>query len=293
MRLILGIFLGVVLFLSACQSEQQKKTTPMGYEFEIHSSKGEAKAKPKEFVRFSLQVMAEDSVLYDSRDQPQVPILSIPGEGETSKSPIPLEDVLVEMGIGDSATLYIPMDSLPQKPPGFEEVAALEYKIVAQEILSPEEYEAEQAEERAKQQALMEAGKIREAEVKTFVDEMLAKYNGNSLGDELQSTASGLKYVMHEQGTGDNPTNGSNVDVHYYGTLLDGTMFDNSFARGQPISFRLGQGMVIQGWDEGIALMKPGSSATFFIPYELAYGEAGRPPSIPPKSELVFYVELQ
>ena len=69
-------------------------------------------------------------------------------------------------------------------------------------------------------------------------------------------------------------------------------MFDNSFSRGEPFVFPLGAGQVIKGWDEGLALLPKGTKATLFIPYELGYGETGSPPSIPPRSELIFYVEV-
>ena len=69
-------------------------------------------------------------------------------------------------------------------------------------------------------------------------------------------------------------------------------MFDNSYERGEPIDFQLGVGSVIPGWDEGFALLKEGTKATLFVPYSLAYGEAGSPPVIPERSDLIFYVEL-
>ena len=102
-----------------------------------------------------------------------------------------------------------------------------------------------------------------------------------------------MKYVIHEEGTGAKAEAGKTVSVNYFGALIsDGTRFDDSFSRGDEFSFPLGAGQVIPGWDEGIALLKEGSKASFFIPYTLAYGEAGSPPVIPAKADLMFYVEL-
>lgn len=107
-----------------------------------------------------------------------------------------------------------------------------------------------------------------------------------------KTTASGLMYIIEKEGTGKQATAGSTVSVHYTGKLTDGSKFDSSLDRGQPIEFPLGQGRVIKGWDEGIALFKEGGKGTLIIPYELGYGEKGFPPVIPAKATLIFDIEL-
>jgi FKBP-type peptidyl-prolyl cis-trans isomerase len=104
------------------------------------------------------------------------------------------------------------------------------------------------------------------------------------------TTPSGLKYLVITEGTGAKPTASSNVKVHYEGTFVDGRIFDSSIKRNSPIDFNLNQ--VIPGWTEGVQLMKVGSKYKFYIPYQLAYGERGYPGAIPPKSDLIFEVEL-
>ena len=103
-------------------------------------------------------------------------------------------------------------------------------------------------------------------------------------------TASGLRYNVLEEGTGKTRSAFSNVKVHYIGSFLDGNIFDSSVQRGQPIDFGLNQ--VIPGWTEGVQLMKEGAKYKFYIPYQLAYGSEGYPGAIPPKSDLIFEVEL-
>jgi len=103
-------------------------------------------------------------------------------------------------------------------------------------------------------------------------------------------TASGLVIKTLVEGTGDAPKASDTVEVHYEGTLVDGTVFDSSYKRGEPISFPLAG--VIPGWTEGLQLMKVGGKAQLTIPYDIAYGEMGNPPVIPPKATLIFQVEL-
>ncbi len=114
----------------------------------------------------------------------------------------------------------------------------------------------------------------------------------NIEGKEVLTTPSGLKYVYIEKGNGPKAEAGKTVDVHYTGYLMDGRKFDSSVERGDPISFPLGQGMVIKGWEEGIALMKVGDKMRLIIPSELAYGPNGAGGVIPPNATLLFDVEL-
>lgn len=111
-----------------------------------------------------------------------------------------------------------------------------------------------------------------------------------SPADKLKTTETGLKYEVKKEGDGKMPAMGQDVTVHYAGWLEDGTPFDNSYARAEPSTFKLGQ--VIPGWNEGLQLMKEGAVYQFTIPGNLAYGPQGRPPTIPPDATLIFHVEL-
>ncbi|MBF26126.1 MAG: peptidylprolyl isomerase [Flavobacteriales bacterium] len=132
----------------------------------------------------------------------------------------------------------------------------------------------------------MEEFKKEEAEKEKLMLEKM-----NSVSKDAETTASGLKYIMIEEGKGNFPKSGQNVSVHYSGYLLDGTKFDSSYDREEPITFPLGQGRVIPGWDEGIGLLKIGGKAKFIIPPNLGYGSRAVGP-IPANSILIFDVEL-
>tara|TARA_B100001175_G_C19483718_1_gene628577 strand:+ start:505 stop:1428 length:924 start_codon:yes stop_codon:yes gene_type:complete len=108
----------------------------------------------------------------------------------------------------------------------------------------------------------------------------------------FKETKSGLKYIILKKGDGLKPFPGDLVKVHYKGQLLDQTVFDSSYKRNQPIEFKVGEGQVIPGWDEGIMLLNKGDKARFIIPSDLAYGSSGAGGVIPPNATLIFEVEL-
>lgn len=110
-------------------------------------------------------------------------------------------------------------------------------------------------------------------------------------GDTL-FTASGLKYIEIQPGTGAQPESGQIVTVHYTGWLTNGKKFDSSFDRGKPFEFPLGEDRVIDGWDEGLMTMRVGGKRRLIIPPELAYGDDEDKPAIPPNSTLIFDVDL-
>ena len=127
----------------------------------------------------------------------------------------------------------------------------------------------------------------REAEEKEKQKEML-----DNVAAGYDETESGLRYQILQKGDGKKATKGAGVSVHYKGQLLDGTVFDSSYKRKEPIDFNVGLGQVIAGWDEGIQLLQVGDKARFVIPSNLAYGSAGAGGVIPPNATLIFDVEL-
>ncbi|ANH82130.1 peptidylprolyl isomerase [Niabella ginsenosidivorans] len=132
--------------------------------------------------------------------------------------------------------------------------------------------------------------KAKEKEAAGTVKEGQQFLEQNKTKPGVKTTASGLQYLVLKEGTGEKPTAADTAICNYKGSLINGTEFDNSYDRGEPLTIPVGA--VIKGWTEGLQLMNKGAKYKFFIPYELAYGLRGAPPTIPGGSALIFEVEL-
>lgn len=189
------------------------------------------------------------------------------------------------MHVGDSATFIFDADTffyyIGGENPFDEKELYLTFKL--NELIPKAEVDAMMQAQEEQYNAYME--QARAAEDSTMKD-YIAK---NKI--KVAPTESGLYFISKKAGKGAQAVAGQKVAVHYTGKLLDGTKFDSSIDRGEPIEFILGQGQVIPGWDEGISMMKEGEKAVLLIPSKLAYGERGNQ-VIPPCAPLVFDVEL-
>ena len=274
--------LGVALMtLVSCKQAGGDFTgfTKSGYPYTIHEDQSGATPQVGDKVRFFETIrINSDSIIFS-----QEMTVVLPEESQVATPPPANYELLFLLSAGDTSSVYV-FDSLLTRIPNLtlSPTDTLIYDIGFKEIV----------ESKADREKGMEDAKAKESVVKEQVREAIDKYLDGSLNDILITSPSGLKYVINQKGNGTLPQPGQNLRVHYYGSLMDGTMFDNSYSRGEPFEFPLGQGRVIPGWDEGLGYVEIGGVATLFLPYQLAYGEAGSPPTIPPKSDLVFYVEL-
>ena len=191
------------------------------------------------------------------------------------------------MSVGDEVTLIVPskLAFKEQGRPGMiEPYTTMKYWIRMNSVKSKAEHERELAEKKAKEKANNE--RLKNQEAKT-ISNYIQK---NSI--TVEPTESGLYYIETAEGAGVQAEEGDEVQVHYTGTLLDGTKFDSSYDRDSPISFTIGKGQMIKAWDEGISFMKEGGKATLICPSSLAYGSRARGNVIHAFAPLKFDVEL-
>jgi len=198
----------------------------------------------------------------------------------TGQLGIGFETALVQLREGDKATFIVPFN-MAFGAQGMQQYiapyATLVFNVEMVKVSSKEQVEAERAKDM--KNALAKSAK----ETKKYLAT-------NKIS--VKPTPSGLYYIQEVEGNGAQAIVGKKVKVHYTGTLLNGSKFDSSLDRGEPFEFTLGQGQVIPGWDEGIALMKVGGRAKLIIPANLGYGARGAGAAIPPNATLVFEVEL-
>jgi len=279
----LKIIIACLLFTSFAQAQKAvkySKSKTTGLSYVMHKSNKGPKLKLEDVVTLNLKYStSKDSLVFDSwkMGKPiQLKIAKASFKGD-------LMDGLTLLTVGDSASFLINADSLFTKTFGAPRPAFIDsssflnftVKIIStttDAALKAEELKAE------KENAMKE-------------NEVIAKYIADKQITPSKSS-SGLMYIITEPGSGEQAQAGKTVKVHYTGRLLDGTKFDSSLDRNDPIEFKLGQGMVIKGWDEGIALLKVGGKALLIIPSNLAYGSRGAGGVIPPFSPLTFEVEL-
>jgi len=293
-----GIILSIAILLISCGSESNtseasntsevsikgvKGLTTSGYHY-VHYIRNEG-AKPNigDEVVYDEVVLKNDSLVSSTILKTEPVRAIMPPKEKVAVPPPPNYEALFKMSVGDSLTVFHFLDTFKnyQLPGWLKQSDTLKYTISLVSMRSKADVDAE-----------MEEIKKQEKQVAEDVNGIILKYKSGKLDSQLKTTESGLKYLVQKEGTGKQATKGKVVEVNYSGFLTDGTNFDNSFKKGVPFKFFVGRGTVIDGWDEGIPLMKEGGKAIFFIPYQLAYGAAGRPPKIPEKAELVFYIDL-
>lgn len=277
----LSLLIALIATIYSCQ-EAPKMIS--GYKYET-SNKGGKVAQIGDYAYIAITIRDQnDSILQEMKEEANMPMFKILAEPAVGPQANPIQELASVIGVGGTATVFMPIDSLTNMPPNLKEMDYIQYDMEVMKVLTEEEYQAELQRVKNEQEASQK-------EILDIVNADLALFNEGT-SDLIKTTSDGLKYIMHDEGTGAQGEIGKTASVDYYGVTLDGKMFDNSYRSGRPFTFTVGRGEAIKGWDLGIPLLKENGNATIYVPYNLAYGEAGRPPVIPAKADLVFHVAL-
>lgn len=279
------LFFLALTCLSGNVLAQDTIVTEHGFRFVHHVRKGGVKAQPGNDVSVSVTTYIGDTLMATTWEMGGPRQINLFKKDELPEKVPAIYDALLYMSEGDSATVLeaISEDVRPYIPAELQSQKDIRYDFKLWDIIT--------AEEIAKKQADMDK---KFAEVEKKMNKMTADYRDGKLKKKIDTKESGLKMIVDSKGKGKQVGTGQQVKVHYYGCLPDGSMFDNSFQRGELLEFRTAADEMIAGFDEGVQWLNHGAKAILIIPAKLAYGEEGTPDGvIPANSEIIFYVEVE
>lgn len=291
-HLSINILVLAIVVLTACnqQNEGGYESTDSGLQYKYITQGEGDKAENGKILTINMSYKTEDdSVLFNTSEQGG----PVPIQIDSSATGLIYEGFAM-LKEGDSVEFRVPAHDVfvntfrNQVPPFIDSASMLTFNVGVDDVMSEEEFQTFRMEQMKKQRDEMLAHQTEQ--MKTDSAKIAEYLKENSI--DAKTTESGIRYVITKKGKGIQPSPGDSVVVQYTGKFLDGTKFDSSYDRSQPFTFPIGQGMVIPGWDEGIALLNEGSKATLYIPSPLAYGPQGAGGVIEPNSVLVFDVEL-
>ena len=286
----------IVGTMSACAEKSpypgyEKTATGLYYQF-FKQNKEAEQPKVGDLLDVGISCTVNDTTIIVANTDNTLPLEASMFSGDFYEG-------LAMMHKGDSASFIVNIDSTfikmlhqPNLPEEFKSTDVMRFEVRLDDFYPESEYATRLGAKIKKEiDARIEKMKADHPEETATAAQQLTEYLAKNK-IEVQPTASGLYYVMTQEGNGEKPEVGQMVQVHYTGKLLDGTLFDSSIERGEPISIPIGVGQVIPGWDEGIMMMSKGEKGVLYIPYYLAYGDRKAGDKITPFSNLMFEVEL-
>lgn len=288
----LTVILILVLFLSSC-NDDEFKNTDKGYKYRIVRAGQGPEFQDNQFILMNMSYYyGDDSLLFTSSDK-GVPV-SMHYIDTLWDDRGQLYQGLKSLKVGDSAIFKVKCANLYEVsfrgniPYGLNPNAEITVYVGIIDMLDQTRF-------RIWQGSLIQSRqeKMRERREQQFLEDInLIDLHLEEEGILAMELESGIRYVIKNSGDGRRPEEGDRIRMHYVGYLLDGTQFDSSYDKGEPLEYELGSGNVIRGWDESVAIMSEGAEYTFYVPSRLAYGETGQGNLILPNSVLVFNIEL-
>jgi FKBP-type peptidyl-prolyl cis-trans isomerase len=282
----------LVVLMSSC-NEKDFKTGETGYQYKIVRNGDGPLFENNNYILMYMDYYYEDDSLLFTWTEKNIPVTLQYIDTIWERSG-PIYHGLKKLKVGDSAIFKVKCSDLYEVafrgniPYGLNPFSDITVEIGIMSMLEPAQFrlwkanlfkiKREEIQKRKEQQLLEDISLI-----DIYMEEQ------GLVGMELES---GIRYIIHEDGSGKKPEKGDQVLIHFNGYLLDGTQFDSSYDRNEPYEFTLGARSVISGWEESVAEMTLGSKITFYLPSELAYGERGLGEMVNPNTVVVFDLEL-
>ncbi len=252
----------------------EKGRSGSDFNYVLHTKKIGEYPKVGDWVTYHVNQYRNGELIFSSYDTKKPFKIELKSNATV---PNPVIEALAFTKIGDSISYFIEVNRLPRVPQGFDVNDIIRLELRNLDIVPSGQFKnyKEEVKKRGKD--------IHEVIRTGFIPLAL---------DEMQSTPSGLKYNILQEGEGEFIKKGDDVEVHFIGLLEDGTVFNDTYKTGKFFRFKKGNNHVINGWEEGFSLLKKGALAIFYVPYNLAYGEAGdERANIPEKANLIFIIE--
>jgi FKBP-type peptidyl-prolyl cis-trans isomerase FkpA len=283
----------IVFALWGCHSNQSKLSS--GFSYVVHKQGEGAKAKPNDIVLMRIQIRNDTGILVSKLDLSTMPDTL----GTKSAKRDPIIEAIQLMREGDSLTISIPVNNEYARvlEPKFEHSKMKYIDLAMHKVSTRAEID------RAIVQVKADLAKAEKRRTKAEAAQ-LAQYAANQINtvgstiikgkaDKLQTTASGIKYILHEPGQGPLLQKGDYLRIDYCGAIVKGMeIFDNSFARLNDYTVAIGQSGIIPAWQEVLKLLRTGAKITFFVPSELAYDAVSTEATIPRDLDLIYYMEV-
>ena len=282
----LTAFTCFILLVFACQQKEagsNKKVLRNGYAYVNYTNNKGEKPRVDHVVTIDFDIIDDfGNILSDSRKANVRPTVQIPHQMDPQTRRNPLLALIEQLTVGDSASVFVPVDSLSSPPQEFKQSKSVEYRVVVRAIELPDNYMNRIGSEQQKLQ------------LESYDEAKIAfdKYQKGDYDNRVVEKNGEIKLVIIDSTDGVKADYNELAFVHYYGFFRNGESFDNSYKLNKPYGFRVGKGSVIQGWDIAIPDIPEGATAIIDIPYQMAYGNEGRQGTIPARSDLIYWVKL-
>ena len=275
MKVIISLFIVLIAILGCKNESDVVKLTNSNEEYTILKRGTGIKPRVGDNIQYSMIAFGNDTIqLADMRDTLAWATVRVQSIRKNTNA---LDEMLYSLSIGDSVVMHVPGKDVLE---GMENIHTISYYIKLERIIDETTRQKHNAD-------------MRTAQIDKLTKDLLADYNAGKLDDKLVQVRGEMTYYTIERGNGPKVMTNDQVTVAFHGIIADtGEEFESSFRRDREFKFNVGRNEVIRAWEDVMHFLYAGDKVILFVPWQLGYGEEGRPPVIPEKANLVFYMEV-